>query len=649
MTSPSPRTRADRNAHRVELAGQTVAGSVGSAFGAAKLRDAFKEEHPQKFTRALRRSVHSARARGVQPKTVARAVRVAHSGKPNFASLITLTAAGGTAATAHHYRQIHDWSRKRKEQVGDLVKSEPRRAPSPPIRLRVTPPPRHAPRPYTGAHRKLTLLDRGKQNMGAKAMLHSKKLVTLTEATGDFFKAFCPRCAPLVKGEARYAHAQGLGRVQVLGHHGGGEVHVLDRSDQARLVHQDKLRFDRSKKGTPMHKDAFGVEDITKMFTVAGIHSGGAKAMKAAEEAKRATALKHSRRVRAIGTAAGGATAGATATAGVTHLARRRQGDLAMAKSAFGVEHDELYKGEPVSRMARVADAAFQGADTVARTASRRRGTVGFAAGAATPAAVKRAHKGLKRRRPPNGGGMEEGVAKSAFGVGHDLEKAHVIRDALGLGAAAGAGALLAKPELAAGLGRGAKAVVTPVKNMMGKAPGLAKRPAPGLPVKRPGPGMVGKSAFFYEAEARDEIVKASAFGTKGDKRNTKYYLAAAAGSGAGGQAGARIGARAGGSTVRRVKQESHTDIAGSLERFGDRMSATPAGPGKHRPPTFRNLMSDQTRMQRGAMKAATKEVKSVPGGKALLRGGRVGAAVGAAGGAGAYAVHRRRKGMGGS
>lgn len=738
MTSPN-RTRADRNAHRVELAGQSVAGGIGSAFGAAKLRDAYKEEHPEKFRHAVRTAAVRASRAGVPHARIVSAAKTAHSGKPPFKALIALTGAGATAASAHHYRQIHDWSRRRQQQIAGLSKSEPRRAPSAPIRLRVTPQPRHTPKPYAGVHRTLSLGD----NIKATALLHSKHLATAAETLVDVFKAWCPKCAELVPGEARAGYVQGIGRVQILGHHEGGIVHVLDRSDQGRLVHRDKLSIRRSK-GTGMAKSAFGVplakadndrsRHYGRMAANLGVLGGAAGTVGAgsfvvgqaekrghdpmgfAERPGRKTPVTPKGKLRILkpfseahayqAKTLGGLAAGAGALSAAYKLKQRKE---RVGKSAFGVELAKalntaenrrrasdvglgaasagvggatlafgMKNSHMLNQQANLAAHEARGAHHLiagdkangwktpaanldeakrirtvgARVLAVKKPAAALAAGASAAGGATLLELGRHTKKRPKG----SAVAKSAFGVElsktsvagiasggvrnmrraglgrhstaalkdvtgarkfqpkdramfletggrrpgapgrhRAVSKAHVLRDAVGLAGAAGAGALLANPSLGAAVGRGAATAMKPVKAWMHAPEDATAVAAKTAKVARPKPARVAKSAFLVSKAREDrplvppegrpskyvrriedvragartaarekqaaksalklvkkdyapeELLKASAFGTTGDKRNTKYAGSTVGGAlVGGGVAGAAAGAHAG-------------------------------------------------------------------------------------------------------
>lgn len=90
-------------AHRVSVTGNTIAGTAGAGFGAAKLRDSFKEDYPKKFDRAVTHSANRAIKRGRSAEHVSRLVHVAQVGKPGFVPLAVGSVAGALAAGAHRY------------------------------------------------------------------------------------------------------------------------------------------------------------------------------------------------------------------------------------------------------------------------------------------------------------------------------------------------------------------------------------------------------------------------------------------------------------------------------------------------------------------------------------------------------------------
>jgi hypothetical protein len=100
-----------KRARQVETGGQLTAGSVGVGFGAAKLRDAYAEDYPDRFKRGVTRL--NAATRGTRLKRVAQAVE---HGRPHFKALALATAAGGTAAAAHRYQQLSGYRESKRKR-----------------------------------------------------------------------------------------------------------------------------------------------------------------------------------------------------------------------------------------------------------------------------------------------------------------------------------------------------------------------------------------------------------------------------------------------------------------------------------------------------------------------------------------------------
>lgn len=129
-----------------------------------------------------------------------------------------------------------------------------------------------------------------------------------------------------------------------------------------------------------------------------------------------------------------------------------------------------------------------------------------------------------------------------------------------------------------------------------------------------------------------EDVSKASAFGSRGDKRNTKYAGAALAGSSLGSHAGARIGAKAAG--------EHYGDVKMGVQLAGQKHMGTIMGAAGEASAPHKAFL----RAVKGAGEVARAEV---PGYGAAMRGSKIGAAAGIVGGAAAYAAHRRKKGLG--
>ncbi len=118
--SPEPDQRAVA-ARRTELGASGVAGTVGVGFGAAKLRDAYRDdlgrkalgrhasaadatEHGDKiFDEKVKRAQARARSRGVSAKTAERVGDAVRTWKPPFKALLVATGAGAVATGASRY------------------------------------------------------------------------------------------------------------------------------------------------------------------------------------------------------------------------------------------------------------------------------------------------------------------------------------------------------------------------------------------------------------------------------------------------------------------------------------------------------------------------------------------------------------------
>jgi hypothetical protein len=118
----SKQSRRRQATRGVEIGGSVAAGTVGSAFGAAKLRDSYKQEHPEAFTRGVNRAHWFALRRGVKPARAFKLNRIATSGKPGFVPLATAVTAGSIATGARRYGQLQD----RKAKKSQVAKSFPR-------------------------------------------------------------------------------------------------------------------------------------------------------------------------------------------------------------------------------------------------------------------------------------------------------------------------------------------------------------------------------------------------------------------------------------------------------------------------------------------------------------------------------------------
>lgn len=122
-----------RRLHETSVAGNTVAGTVGLGLGAAKLRDAYREDHPQAFDRHVANTANRALKHGASSKTVTRGVHLAQKAKPRFKSLVVAGAAGSVAAGARRLSEHEQRVKARKEMVG---KAEEKKSSYDPAELR---------------------------------------------------------------------------------------------------------------------------------------------------------------------------------------------------------------------------------------------------------------------------------------------------------------------------------------------------------------------------------------------------------------------------------------------------------------------------------------------------------------------------------
>lgn len=103
VTTDAVTERRDQVARGAEIGGTAVAGTVGTALAATKLRDAYKEDYGREFARGASRARRAAVK--VAPKSGGRLARLISHGKPGFVPLAALTVGAGAAAGARHYRQ----------------------------------------------------------------------------------------------------------------------------------------------------------------------------------------------------------------------------------------------------------------------------------------------------------------------------------------------------------------------------------------------------------------------------------------------------------------------------------------------------------------------------------------------------------------
>lgn len=94
--------------HYAGLTANTVAGGAGSLFGAAKIRDAIKDEHPAKLASAVATGSARAKKVGVSAHRIERAASIVTEGKPGLKPLLTATVAGAAAGGLHRYGQHLD-------------------------------------------------------------------------------------------------------------------------------------------------------------------------------------------------------------------------------------------------------------------------------------------------------------------------------------------------------------------------------------------------------------------------------------------------------------------------------------------------------------------------------------------------------------
>lgn len=104
----------DRTARGVEIGAGTVAGGVGTALTAEKLRDAYKKDYPHRYGPAAE---HVERAAGEVAPKAGRVARTLSEGHVRFPALATGTAAVALATGAKKYRKHREHAAAR-EPVG---------------------------------------------------------------------------------------------------------------------------------------------------------------------------------------------------------------------------------------------------------------------------------------------------------------------------------------------------------------------------------------------------------------------------------------------------------------------------------------------------------------------------------------------------
>ncbi|SRR6266568_5851512 len=107
--------------HDVTVAGNTAAGTVGLGFGASKLRDSYREQHPQQFDRHVSNLANRALKHGASSNTISRGVRLAQKSKPGFKSLVAAGAAASVATGARRLSEHDSRVKRRREALGQPV------------------------------------------------------------------------------------------------------------------------------------------------------------------------------------------------------------------------------------------------------------------------------------------------------------------------------------------------------------------------------------------------------------------------------------------------------------------------------------------------------------------------------------------------
>lgn len=105
--------RRSEAAHNIETGAGLTAGAIGSAFGLARLRDAYKKDYPESYERA-RVAVAAKHPRLAQKLT----------SHPGFKSTAAIGVAGLTAAGAHRYQQLNELREKKIKRARAARKRE---------------------------------------------------------------------------------------------------------------------------------------------------------------------------------------------------------------------------------------------------------------------------------------------------------------------------------------------------------------------------------------------------------------------------------------------------------------------------------------------------------------------------------------------
>jgi hypothetical protein len=97
--------RRQRQVHTVGSAAGGAAAVASAPFGAAKLRDSYRESYPAKFGRRMGHLERIARQRGLSQQATSRVLRTVSHGKPGFVPLVTATTAATVAGGARRYER----------------------------------------------------------------------------------------------------------------------------------------------------------------------------------------------------------------------------------------------------------------------------------------------------------------------------------------------------------------------------------------------------------------------------------------------------------------------------------------------------------------------------------------------------------------
>ena len=110
-----------KTARKVEIGGQVGAAVAGTGLGAAKLRDAYAEDNPEKFHRGLGH-LHAGAVRAGASHPRANAItRIAGSGKPHFKQIALGATAAGLATGAQRYQSYSRLKSRREAYAASSV------------------------------------------------------------------------------------------------------------------------------------------------------------------------------------------------------------------------------------------------------------------------------------------------------------------------------------------------------------------------------------------------------------------------------------------------------------------------------------------------------------------------------------------------